>query len=206
MDMNNRRRTESLSQDRKEVGTTRLAIGTGYPGGSTQGTALLCMFNGFTRLMYIALIAVEDRVTDISTRCQSGSRIKSHLLKMASLPETKKYAAFSKQDSRTIELAYQQLADEEDSKHRRKLGTKDEIESGDLSGAGKKKGREEPPNKGSKNKVPVNEDFLFDVDVEVRELRPAYWLGPVYEVRRGTWFYPGTTILLPYESRAEYLI
>ena len=35
----------------------------------------------------------------------------------------------------------------------------------------------------------MNEDFLFDVDIEKRELCPAYWLGPVYDVRRGTWFY-----------------
>jgi hypothetical protein len=40
-------------------------------------------------------------------------------------------------------------------------------------------------------KVPVNEDYLFDVDVERRELSPAYWLGPVYDVRRGTWFNQG---------------
>ena len=42
-------------------------------------------------------------------------------------------------------------------------------------------------------KVPVNEDFLFDVDVEKRELAPVYWLGPIYEVRRGTWFYQDGT-------------
>lgn len=30
-------------------------------------------------------------------------------------------------------------------------------------------------------RVPVNEDFLFDVDIEERELAPVYWLGPVYE-------------------------
>ena len=30
-------------------------------------------------------------------------------------------------------------------------------------------------------KVPVNEDFLFDVNIEERELAPVYWLGPVYE-------------------------
>ena len=30
-------------------------------------------------------------------------------------------------------------------------------------------------------RVPVNEDFLFDVDIEARELAPVYWLGPVYE-------------------------
>ena len=45
-------------------------------------------------------------------------------------------------------------------------------------------------------KVPVNEDFLFDVDIERRELAPVYWLGPVYEVRRGTWFFQGNYAIL----------
>ena len=40
-------------------------------------------------------------------------------------------------------------------------------------------------------RVPVNEDFLFDVDIRRRELAPVYWDGPVYDVRRGTWFYQG---------------
>jgi hypothetical protein len=39
-------------------------------------------------------------------------------------------------------------------------------------------------------KVPVNEDYLFNVEIETRELAPAYWLGPVYDVKRGTWFEP----------------
>ncbi len=56
---------------------------------------------------------------------------------------------------------------------------------------------EDAPNAGSDKdsgsspsglRVPVNEDFLFDVDIEQRELAPVYWLGPIYEVRRGTWF------------------
>lgn len=34
-------------------------------------------------------------------------------------------------------------------------------------------------------RVPVHEDYLFDVDIGNRELLPVYWLGPVYEVRRG---------------------
>ena len=42
-----------------------------------------------------------------------------------------------------------------------------------------------------KVKVPVNEDYLFDVDIERRELGPVYWLGPIYDVKRGTWFYQG---------------
>lgn len=36
----------------------------------------------------------------------------------------------------------------------------------------------------------MNEDYLFDVQIETRELAPAYWLGPVYDVKRGTWFTP----------------
>ena len=49
-------------------------------------------------------------------------------------------------------------------------------------------------------KVPVNEDFLFDVDVEKRELAPTYWLGPVYDVRRGSWFYLEGSTLRPCEE------
>lgn len=50
---------------------------------------------------------------------------------------------------------------------------------------------------GGSIKVPVNEDFLFDVDVERRELAPAYWLGPIYDVRRGIWFYQEGSLLRP---------
>jgi hypothetical protein len=46
-------------------------------------------------------------------------------------------------------------------------------------------------------KVPVNEDYLFNVNIEERELAPAYWIGPVYEVRRGSWFYQDSAGLLP---------
>lgn len=54
--------------------------------------------------------------------------------------------------------------------------------------------------KGGKVKVPVNEDFLFDVDIERRELAPTYWLGPIYEVRRGSWFYQDGSSLRPCEE------
>lgn len=36
--------------------------------------------------------------------------------------------------------------------------------------------------------VEVNEDKLFQVDLKNFDLSPVYWDGPVYEVRRGTWF------------------
>ena len=51
--------------------------------------------------------------------------------------------------------------------------------------------------KGGMVKVPVNEDFLFDVDIEARELAPTYWLGPIYDVRRGSWFYQEGSTLRP---------
>lgn len=49
-------------------------------------------------------------------------------------------------------------------------------------------------------RVPVNEDFLFDVEIETRELAPTYWLGPVYDVRRGSWFYQEGSTLRPCEE------
>lgn len=49
-------------------------------------------------------------------------------------------------------------------------------------------------------RVAVNEDFLFDVDIFERELAPVYWHGPVYEVRRGTWFYQEGSSLRPCEE------
>ncbi|OZJ06976.1 hypothetical protein BZG36_00059 [Bifiguratus adelaidae] len=39
--------------------------------------------------------------------------------------------------------------------------------------------------------IPVNEDYLFEVDVTQRRITPIYWKGPVYEVRRATWFIQG---------------
>ncbi|KAF9167640.1 hypothetical protein DFQ26_003796 [Actinomortierella ambigua] len=36
--------------------------------------------------------------------------------------------------------------------------------------------------------VLVNEDNLFEVDVATLEIKPVYWLGATYEVRRAAWF------------------
>jgi hypothetical protein len=52
-------------------------------------------------------------------------------------------------------------------------------------------------NAGGKVRIPVHEDFLFDVDIEQRELCPVYWLGPIYEVRRGSWFFQEGSTLRP---------
>lgn len=76
----------------------------------------------------------------------------------------RKWVLFSEKDSRSIENAFQQL------------GVDDEF--GDKSTA---------------TKIPVNEDYLWDVHIEKRELEPAYWIGPVHDVRRGSWFFADNT-------------
>ncbi|KAI1081374.1 DDHD domain-containing protein [Whalleya microplaca] len=118
----------------------------------------------------------------------------------------KKFAAFSKNDSRSIENAYQKLLEElEDerrkgsvnpqmrsSSRRRRAGSVEEIPNTSMNkDADKQQGG---------LRIPVNEDFLFDVDIQERELAPVYWLGPIYDVRRGTWFYQEGSSLRPCEE------
>ncbi|KAK5018986.1 hypothetical protein LTR60_001280, partial [Cryomyces antarcticus] len=116
----------------------------------------------------------------------------------------KKYAAFSKHDSRAIETAFQKVSEERDTRSRKRhrrgdedvnVSTSSQPHSGHETNTSidEAESVEQP----GKVRVPVNEDFLFDVDVERRELAPAYWLGPIYEVRRGTWFYQESSSLKP---------
>lgn len=90
----------------------------------------------------------------------------------------KKYAAFSKRDSKAVEAAFQKLLEQEDTEEAHKLqqqrGAKPSEKADEKSS--KMPNTQEKP---GQFKVPVNEDYLFDVDVEKRELAPAYWLGPV---------------------------
>lgn len=37
----------------------------------------------------------------------------------------------------------------------------------------------------------MNEDYLFEVDIEKRTIGPIYWEGPIFEIRRATWFIQG---------------
>lgn len=132
---------------------------------------------------------------DIPKRKPLAGQVPSKLEKVQPVP--KKYSSFSNHDSRAIETAFQKLSSKEDATERKRLsgygGDLGLADSGDLGG-----GVPDPRNEGTAGgkqptvKVPVNEDFLFDVDIGERELAPAYWLGPVYEVRRGTWFHQGS--------------
>ncbi|KAH8726496.1 DDHD domain-containing protein [Phaeosphaeriaceae sp. PMI808] len=96
------------------------------------------------------------------------------------LPKPTKWIPFSTNDSTAIETAFHKTADEAEA-----------AESKKGSASPGTPAREAPDSdKATTTKVSVNEDYLFDVEIETRELAPAYWLGPVYDVKRGTWFKP----------------
>ncbi|KAF2001368.1 DDHD-domain-containing protein [Amniculicola lignicola CBS 123094] len=93
-------------------------------------------------------------------------------------PRPKKWIAFSNDDSRAIETAFQKVAEHEEAA---------ELRRGMLSPPSPDPN---PTDNETSTRVPVNEDYLFDVEIETRELAPTYWMGPVYSVKRGTWFTP----------------
>ncbi|KAM5352153.1 hypothetical protein ACJ41O_004876 [Fusarium nematophilum] len=114
----------------------------------------------------------------------------------------KKYSAFSSPDSKALEVEYQKLLEaREDARSQAAwkthlLSRKRKADAG----AGTELPASFEGQQPSVVRVPVNEDFLFDVDIEARELAPVYWLGPVYDVRRGTWFYQESSNLRPCEE------
>lgn len=102
-------------------------------------------------------------------------------------PQPKKFNVFSPRDSQAIEVAYQEILEKTESGRNLSLSRRD-FSSG--SRRGRAISGESVPNTSIEaeedviqpgTRVPVNEDFLFDVDIENRELAPAYWLGPIYE-------------------------
>ncbi|KAH0538471.1 hypothetical protein FGG08_004920 [Glutinoglossum americanum] len=118
-------------------------------------------------------------------------------------PAPKKFVAFSPHDSRSIEVAFQKLVDE-DGAEQASILQESEVDGSTTQGNGRHRNTsinaQDRDNEGGKVKVPVNEDYLFDVDIERRELGPVYWLGPVYDVKRGTWFYQEGSTLRPCEE------
>lgn len=138
------------------------------------------------------------------------------------LPAPKKYAAFSVRDSRSVETAFQKIVEDEHDRRREKSpsgdigdaasrqeqitytktedgGDQGKAKLGNTHGSRGNTSINEATSfeKGGMVKVPVNEDFLFDVDIEKRELAPTYWLGPIYDVRRGSWFFQEGSTLRP---------
>lgn len=95
----------------------------------------------------------------------------------------KKFVPFSINDSDAIEKTFQELAEREEAAAASPRVSQS-FEEDDVKSV----------------TVPVNEDFLFDVNIRKRELSPAYWLGPIYEVRRGSWFFQDGSTLKPCEE------
>lgn len=128
-------------------------------------------------------------------------------------PAPKKWMAFSSKDSNSIEAAFHKLADAEDLADERSR-TWDDA-GGDSSSMPKDASpmKTHRPSRSLAHlndgdtpspRVAVNEDYLFDVNIKERELGPAYWLGPVYAVRRGTWFYVEGTNLKPCDENLSF--
>ncbi|KAI1759634.1 DDHD domain-containing protein [Hypoxylon sp. FL1150] len=121
-------------------------------------------------------------------------------------PPPKKFMAFSKNDSRSIENAYQRLLEELEGERGKGSANPQMRSSSQRRRAVSAEGQVNTSIDGETSRqqgglrVPVNEDFLFDVDIEERELAPVYWLGPIYEVRRGSWFYQESSSLRPCEE------
>lgn len=117
-------------------------------------------------------------------------------------PAPKKFVTFSDHDSRAIEAAYQKLVNGLDGQSKEIPPDQDNDTGVREPGWSKKstKGIDEgnqDENIRPRVTVPVQEDYLFDVDIERRELLPVYWLGPVYEARRGSWFFQEGSTLRP---------
>ncbi|KAI0974069.1 DDHD domain-containing protein [Xylaria arbuscula] len=120
----------------------------------------------------------------------------------------KKFAGFSKVDSRSLENAYQKLLEEMEngrgkgvaSQHMRTRSGSRRSQAMSTEYAPSAESDQDFSNSSLTLRVPVNEDFLFDVSIKQRELAPVYWLGPIYEVRRGTWFYQEGSSLRPCEE------
>ncbi|KAM3081184.1 hypothetical protein ACMFMF_003100 [Clarireedia jacksonii] len=118
-------------------------------------------------------------------------------------PPPKKFVTFSEHDSASIEAAFQDLVNDyiDSGGYNRKRVASDPQDP--ISAGGSKQPNTSINEAGNNEeadmavKVPVHEDFLFDVDIEKRELAPVYWLGPIYDVRRGSWFYQEGSVLRP---------
>lgn len=108
----------------------------------------------------------------------------------------KKWVPFSPDDSQSIEAAYQTILESREDDR----GRSDRKSNRKVSGARRALSSDSEADVEPGTCVPVNEDYLFDVDIENRELTPVYWLGPVYDVRRGSWFYQEGAHLRPCEE------
>ncbi|KAI9816675.1 MAG: hypothetical protein M1826_001749 [Phylliscum demangeonii] len=108
------------------------------------------------------------------------------------LPVPKKYVPFSAKDSRSVETGYETVVRQEDEKAASKhevFPASSKVKNIQIHDAYENKVPDHGTSgSGSANstRIPVNEDYLFDVNIQERELAPVYWLGPVYDVQGST--------------------
>ncbi|EAQ84615.1 hypothetical protein CHGG_08629 [Chaetomium globosum CBS 148.51] len=112
----------------------------------------------------------------------------------------KKFVPFSVEDSRAIEIAYQGKLQDIEREREQNNGPNGPGAGAKRPRSASTEGMHDADSTASQTTVPVNEDFLFDVNLEERELAPVYWEGPVYHVRRGSWFYQEGSALRPCEE------
>ncbi|KAF9941335.1 hypothetical protein BGZ65_004051, partial [Modicella reniformis] len=63
-----------------------------------------------------------------------------------------------------------------------------------------------PPSSSTESPVLVNEDYLFEVSIQKMEIKPVYWDGSTYEVRRGVWFLQVDGKFVPCEANLSLQI
>ncbi|KAF9354135.1 hypothetical protein BGX26_008052 [Mortierella sp. AD094] len=105
------------------------------------------------------------------------------------------WVPFSIRDSNALERAYQVTQPIREQKKREAEaaeGVTDSAQTGSLKiqipAPSKRLSTNSSSIYAAASSILVNEDYLFEVDIHKMEIKPVYWLGPTYEVRRAVWF------------------
>ncbi|OAQ65832.1 DDHD domain-containing protein [Pochonia chlamydosporia 170] len=194
-------RTATPTPDNKDGGSASVPDGTATPKGAAPGDHTITPFYGQSFRTYPKdcppLNVQWFHAVDVPKRKPKlikGPKKEDKDPKPAVRP--KKFSAFSVSDSRRTEARYQKLLEAVEGEHD-SLG--DSHSRPSKRSKSSKAATLDDAHRGH-TRVAVNEDYLFDIDIEERELAPVYWLGPIYEVRRGTWFFQEGSGLRPCEE------
>lgn len=127
----------------------------------------LCRSFSYSKTLFSATSSGTDRPSGIQVKWFYATDVpvsRPDWYEYEKEKEAEKFIPFSTYDSRRLEKRYQALY------HNKGEASKD------------------PKNGLEPHIVEVNEDKLFQVDLNDFLLSPVYWEGACYEVRRGTWF------------------
>ncbi|KAF9362296.1 hypothetical protein BGX34_006436 [Mortierella sp. NVP85] len=99
------------------------------------------------------------------------------------------WVPFSIRDSNALEKAYQEMKQAEDGSD--SASAEDPSHPPDslrVPTSGGTNSLAPPSSSSSVSSILVNEDYLFEVNIHKMEIKPVYWVGSTYEVRRAVWF------------------